>query len=139
MKALTKKDLEDFGLEISQNDGYYKIIRHHHKTNSLRMKTTTEVKIIKSVRSHPYGKDKVYEIIAFSNKNKTVSIPLARAIYAWFIGDIPANYDVDHKDNNSMNNSLDNLQLLTRKQNLAKRFQDNSVVKVNKVTYKEGY
>lgn len=32
--------------------------------------------------------------------------------------------DVDHVDNDSLNNNLDNLRLLTRRQNLAKRFVD---------------
>ena len=46
---------------------------------------------------------------------------LSRVMYAWFNGVCPANMDVDHIDNNSLNDTLDNLQLLTRQENLAKR------------------
>ena len=46
---------------------------------------------------------------------------LSRVIYAWFHGVCPGNMDVDHKDGDSLNNNLDNLQLLTRQENLAKR------------------
>ena len=44
-----------------------------------------------------------------------------RFIYIWYKGSIPAGYDVDHIDNDSLNNDISNLQLLTRKENLAKR------------------
>lgn len=46
---------------------------------------------------------------------------LSRVIYAWFNDVCPANMDVDHKDRNSLHDHLDNLQLLTRQENLAKR------------------
>lgn len=44
-----------------------------------------------------------------------------RFIYIWYNGEIPAGYDIDHIDNNSLNNDISNLRLLTRKENLAKR------------------
>lgn len=46
---------------------------------------------------------------------------LARVIWAWYHGVAPANMDVDHINNDSLDDRLDNLQLLTRQQNLAKR------------------
>ena len=48
------------------------------------------------------------------------SYQLHRVLYAWFKGNIPRNYVVDHIDENKQNNKLDNLQLLSRKDNLTK-------------------
>lgn len=61
-----------------------------------------------------------------ANKNKYPSagmkkIILSRAIYAWFYNEVPAGMDVDHINNDSLDDRLENLQLLTRKENLAKR------------------
>ena len=43
------------------------------------------------------------------------------ASYLWFKGDIPHELDVDHIDNDKLNNHPDNLQLLTREKILRKR------------------
>lgn len=42
-------------------------------------------------------------------------------LYIWYKGEVPAGYDVDHIDGNPLNNSLDNLQVLTRAENNRKR------------------
>ena len=42
-------------------------------------------------------------------------------MWAWFYGMVPANLDVDHINCNSLDDRLENLQLLTRAENLAKR------------------
>lgn len=49
------------------------------------------------------------------------TIPLARLMLAWFEGEIAGNMDADHIDGNPMNNHLSNLQILSRRENLAKR------------------
>lgn len=46
--------------------------------------------------------------------------PLSRLIYLNYIADIPAGYVVDHIDNNSLNNSIDNLQCISRADNTKK-------------------
>ena len=46
---------------------------------------------------------------------------VSRIVYAWYNGICPAELDVDHIDNDPFNNSIDNLQLLTRKENLSRR------------------
>ena len=43
-----------------------------------------------------------------------------RLVYETFIGPIPDGYEIDHIDCNKTNNSIDNLQLLTRKENMKK-------------------
>lgn len=84
---------------------------------------------------HKHGKDKQYPIIQVydqelwheqcknkdKNRNGTRILVLSRVVYAWFHEICPTEYDVDHIDNNPFNNSISNLQLLTRKQNLNRR------------------
>lgn len=46
---------------------------------------------------------------------------LSRFIWAWHYGECPNDMDVDHINNDSLDDRLDNLQLLTRADNLRKR------------------
>lgn len=52
---------------------------------------------------------------------RTIVIPVHRAVYAWYHGEAPIKMDVDHIDNNTLNNHLSNLQPLTREQNNQKK------------------
>ena len=72
---------------------------------------------------HAYGKDLQYEYVALYNYATHTShlLSYAHLLYAWFKGEVPAGYDIDHIDNNTLNNALDNLQLLTQEENLRKR------------------
>lgn len=72
---------------------------------------------------HKYGKTMVYEYVLFYNyeTRKSVLMSFHSFLYAWYKGEVPAGYDVDHIDNDTLNNDLDNLQLLTHKENIKKR------------------
>ena len=76
------------------------------------------------VKEHKYGKTKSYPKIQMNYLGKGYAFPLSRVIYAWFKGDIPDGYVVDHIDNNPFNNNIDNLQLLSIEENLYKRYED---------------
>lgn len=71
----------------------------------------------------------------------TVAYPVGRLMLAWFLGEVPENMDCDHKDSNPWNNRFSynpedsNLQLLTRRENLAKRFIDNPNCSTNQYTW----
>lgn len=82
-----------------------------------------ELKPFINMKTHKYGKTVCYELIQMYNykTHKPTLMSYHSFLYAWFKGEVPAGYDVDHIDGNTLNNDIDNLQLLTRKENLAKR------------------
>ena len=121
MKPLSKLDLMEIGIDVSKTENGEYLVRHYGR-NAKSLKRS--LKVIKPTiigRKHPYGKEIRYKAYAFHENGKAYNISEQRLVYAWFKDDIPAKYDVDHIDGDTMNNSLDNLQLLTRKENLAKR------------------
>ena len=61
-----------------------------------------------------------YLIFCLSEKNKKKIYLLHRYIYEVFKGEIPVDKQVDHYDNNKKNNSINNLQLLSPKENARK-------------------
>lgn len=81
------------------------------------------------------GKYKYLDLYAFDENGAHVKRPsktnsyaysmsrtsFQRIIYAWFYGEVPAGYVVDHIDNNPLNNNIENLQLLTQRENLRKQ------------------
>lgn len=54
--------------------------------------------------------------VKFNGRN----IRIHRLIYTLVYGDIPENFQIDHIDNNKANNNINNLQLLSPKDNSAK-------------------
>ena len=125
MKELSKEILEKEGIRVEQ-DPYeecgYKIYRYGRKAGRAKELTWKRLNPCLNGKYHKKsGKMKWYWIVGFSDNNKPKAYPLHRLLYAWYIGYVPANMDVDHIDNNSLNNDLSNLQLSTRKDNLAKR------------------
>lgn len=132
-RPVTKEELMSLGVTDVTEDGTVYV---NGKLKSVSI----------SKREHKYGETIVYPVIClqdYSVKNettqyyfrqkdgqtvscphwayKTRNIPLGRLVYAWFHGEVPANMDVDHIDNNKFNNNISNLQLLTRRENLARR------------------
>jgi hypothetical protein len=60
---------------------------------------------------------KGYLRIRLSNNNVVKNFFVHRLVYETFIGDIPNGYYVNHIDENKQNNSIDNLNLMTNKEN----------------------
>lgn len=126
-KELSKDDLLNYGfisVEYDETNEEWIILRNWYNYNT-KQKTIKRISITDAVCKHKYTKDKVYKKITFCYKGKGISIPLSRFLYAWFNDLVPAGMDVEHIENDPNNNSLDNLRLCTRTENLAKRFTDN--------------
>lgn len=118
--AITKEWLQALGFTNVTEDGkvFYK---------------GKECKEVLATAKHKYGTDRQYPVIvvydyklykkskAEGSKRTQRFLLVSRIVYAWFNEICPAEFDVDHIDNNTLNNSLSNLQLLTRKENLARR------------------
>jgi len=69
-----------------------------------------------------YDRD-IYNVVYPLTKSKSageIVIPVHRAVYAWYYGSTVENMVVDHINNIKTDNRLDNLQLLTPKQNIWK-------------------
>lgn len=135
-KELTKEMLQNWGIEeiywdVEAEDWY--VDRYWYKNNS-KNKIHKQIKIQNAVCKHKFTVDKSYPIITFSFNKKVVTLPLARVIYAWFIGSIEDHAVIDHKDNNPYNNKIENLQKLSVGENLAKRFIDNPLSNRNQYT-----
>ena len=126
MKELTKEMLDNWHIKIRKDQtrewGYR--IMHYGRNHRGKEMVWKEIKPVINGKYHPKsGQTKQYYIVGWSdyaNTKKQISFPLARVIWAWFYNYVPADMDVDHiKD--SLDNNLDNLQLLTRAENLKKR------------------
>lgn len=72
---------------------------------------------------HKYGRTLEYLIVSVIDyiENRQTHMTWHQLLYIWYKGEVPAGYDVDHIDGNTLNNDLDNLQLLSRADNLKKR------------------
>ena len=121
MKSLSKLDLMELGIDVSKTENGEYLVRHYSRNNRSLKRSLKVLKPQIIGRKHPYGKPCMYKAYIFHENGKNYTISEHRLVYAWFIDDIPAKYDVDHIDGDPMNNRLDNLQLLTRKENLARR------------------
>lgn len=141
MKALTKGELLELGVTQVDEDGTVYV------NGKVRNPSIT-------TKVCPYGGVKHYLVISLPNKNQkkdttakyksrktgkvrkfkswtyaSRTLPVARIVLAWYNGIIVQ--DADHIDNNPFNNNLNNLQELSRKENLAKRLLSHSEINHN--------
>lgn len=59
-----------------------------------------------------------YKYVVFANNNYRRKFLVHRLVYEAFKGKIPKRYTIDHKDNDSLNNKIENLQCVTQKENI---------------------
>lgn len=120
-KALTRKMLQDNNIMVFVNEAgdpeIWEYGKRKHFCKEGWYRRYPPIRLTK----HPYGKTMRYQSIELSWYGKRTNLQAHRIIYAFLKGDIPEGYDVDHIDGNTLNNRRENLQLLTRKENLLKR------------------
>ncbi len=103
---------------IGSNLGNVKSLDYKHTGNECLLKKRTIVK-------HRKHKDYIQQQISLYNHNKRKFYYVHRFIYECFNGLIPQGLQIDHINNNTQDNRLQNLQLLTPSENCKKRFIDN--------------
>ena len=107
MKIRNKEELEALGITVEGLDVYRngKLLKEQ-----IRSKTSKNSGHTCSYIGYMIGAYKKQKWVNKSN-----------IIYCWYIGDRDTNKDIDHINNNSLDDRPENLQLLTRQENLAKR------------------
>ena len=118
--SLTKQDLIDNGYFVEGE----KVFKHRNSKRSGHY--IKEIKQQTIINKNKYGNGKSYifvplHIKRLNRENRQLTICLHTVIYAWYKGEVPLGYDVDHIDNNSLNNNINNLQLLTHEENIRRR------------------
>ena len=109
--AFTKQDLIDNGYSVEGEKLYRQF------SNGIK-----EIKPRVITRKIKYGLDKSYCYVFLRIKrygeHKRLHLRLHTVIYAWYKGEVPLGYDIDHVDNNPINNNIDNLELVTHAENM---------------------
>lgn len=121
--VLTKEELQRLGITDVTRDG--KIYHNGKECNQYYVKC----KHPKSGNDKSYWTISLYDAELYKEqlkddvkyKNGMRTFLVSRVVYAWYHDMCPSDLDVDHIDDNPNNNSIDNLQLLTRADNLKKR------------------
>ena len=127
LKALTKEWIMK---PTRRCDGYY-VSDDFKVWKKFRTKPDAEVKIHHITTYHKYGKDLTYPFVSIKGK----LIGLGKLIYVWFKRDVPEGYEIDHVDGNPFNNNINNLEIVTRRENLLRRKHNGA----NQWTYKSPY
>lgn len=109
-KLITREYLDKHGITVTE-DG--RVFKNGKEKKQFAMKT-----------KHPLGKDKSYPAIGiydaelYKERGQMTNILLvSRVAWAFWYGIAPSDLEIDHKDHNSWNNCISNLQILDRAAN----------------------
>ena len=124
-RALTKQQLIELGVTAVTEDGKVfkngvecKIVmlknKYKHSTNVYQ---NAVVQFVDKSKKIPFVTKDGYNSYTYGCMN----ISVARIMFVWFVRDIEYGEQIDHKDDDPLNNTLNNLQVLTQEENLKKR------------------
>lgn len=107
-------------------EGRYQV-SNQGRIKSLNYSHSRKEKILRQYIHSVYGKNRIYKqhYIKLIKNGIRKTCFIHRLVWEAFNGPIPAGYQIDHKDNNPENNSLDNLQCITPSENNKKKYIDN--------------
>ena len=66
----------------------------------------------------PHESNGYQRVLLYNDNKKRKSHRVHRLVWETFVGPIPEGLQINHKDENKSNNSLENLEVMTQKQNL---------------------
>lgn len=110
------KDVKGYG-------GRYKISSFGNVKSMERIvKNKNGYRVIKNLIMKKYISTNGYHIVMLSKNSKTKTHSIHSLIAASFMNHIPNGFEIviDHIDNNKLNNHIDNLQLITNRENSIK-------------------
>ena len=120
---LTRDMLVEYGIRVDCDDrGVNHIYRTTYFHNVLQEIELTPHLCWHAKKDGTRGKNRW--TIMFRYNRRMYTLQLSRVIYAWYCQEVPEGYHVDHIDNDSENNNINNLQLLTPTENNLKRKMD---------------
>jgi len=70
---------------------------------------------------------KGYSSVTLSHKGRSLTITVHKLVFTNYIGETRRGYDINHIDGNKNNNSVSNLELITRKENMRKAVENGQV------------
>ena len=120
---ISRQDLLDNKVRVEVVNDNIVIYQDYIQTTkkNCSYKWTTERTQHRITSNHLYGNDYVQLVTTIKIGDKTVCMPISNIVWIYYNDTIPAGYEVDHIDENTLDNRIDNLQLLTPKENLRKR------------------
>lgn len=123
-KLLTREMLENYGITNITEDG--QVFRDDKAVKICIAQKNGKYKV-----QQPYARfvisDKSRKLPKVNKKGQKywtyapITFLVSRAVYAWYYGEVPAGLEVDHIDENTLNNNLSNLRLLTKEENLTRK------------------
>ena len=123
-KELTKQLLIDMGIKVSEEkdeNGNYKVFRTWRPCKNAKVSTYPVNYFLDAEFNKWSGNTMYYYKVMFSYKMKTYTYSLHRLYYAWFKGCAPEGMVIDHINDKTLENDINNLQPLSYKDSIAKR------------------
>lgn len=120
-------------IQVSNFGGLYKLSKH---VTYISCKGELCEKFVKGSIIKAYDNGTGYLQVKTMVNGITHRKYLHVLVWEAFNGEVPVGFEIDHLDNNKTNNRLDNLRLITRKDNMHKMFEHNPHVYNNLVQYK---
>ena len=118
---LTKEDFIRNGISVEWRDGQPVVKQTYQKVKRDRSSGwDVERPIYLAQCNHKYSVDRVYPMVSLKIDGKYKTIILSNVFWIWEYGAI-GDFDINHKDDNPMNNSLDNLEKITHRENLLRK------------------
>lgn len=124
---ITKRELKEMGfidVKWSNKINNWVLCRYWFKNNS-KHKYYHELEPKIQVNKLDNGNQKEYWKYVWSYKSITYSTTTSRIVKAWYGRKVPKGKVIDHKNNNSVDNDINNLRVKSIKANNRKRFKDN--------------
>lgn len=134
MKSLIHKKGDSIYIEeewkpVQNYEGYYEVSnfgkvksveRTIWNTRGNGFYQTVKSKILKPMSVGAFCE---YDYVYLYKEGRRKKHTLHRLVYQTFVGEIPAGMEVDHIDDDYKNSSLDNLQIMSKPDNLRKSFR----------------